>query len=1043
MNGLSHHKWTFWEEEIMRTTIVIAAFAALVSLIVVPNTAQAQSAFTGVVKDATGAVLPGVMVEASSPVLIERSRSVLTDESGAYKILDLRPGTYTLTFMFPGFTTQRLEGIELPSNFTSTINGELQVGAVEETVTVAAESPVVDLENNFKAQVLPRDVLDLVPTAHTIQSVGQLVVGVTLNAPDVGGSRAMQQTYFTVHGAGVSQTSVLMDGMIINGLQGDGAVQSYANDAGNEQMVYQTGGGNADTATGGAKLNLAPKEGGNSLHGSLFAGFESSSLQSNNLSPFLKSHGVGVVDKIGTYRDINGTLGGPIKKDKLWFFGSTRLFTVNAPVANAFYTPPGTNYADTYKDCVSGAVKCRQAVNEQRINSALLRLTWQVSPRNKLFAYMDRLFKTRDHDVTPGDDPATAGFYWNSPIYETSTVKWTSTVTNRLVIEGGYSSNIERYNNLYEPGVRKPYGSPEWYAGARHNDTIRNLTTNARTYEYGSYPDRHNAQAAASYVRNGHNIKLGFQNSWGSYRQTAWANADLYQNYLNGVPSTVTLLGTPTRWTDRLNANLGIFAQDAWTIKRMTITYGLRWQYISEQVSGQPAQHGRFANIPAFGDIHLPIWRTFSPRMAVVYDLFGNGKTAVRFGFNRFEFAATTGIASIYNPANPAAGNNLQVTATWRDLNGDDIAQGELGCVYLMPGCEINFATVPKNFGTASLSKFDPKLKNPYMFAYNLGVTHELFRGVAVTAEWFHTDVKNILERNNVLRPGTMTGPSGVDNPSYRSVQVFNPIDGTPITVYDPVSTAVQQAVANVDTNDPKLKQWYNGFEFNFNARLPHGVTLFGGSATDRTISNSCSAATSNPNFLLFCDGTKNGIPWRTQFKLAGTYPLPWWGLQVSGSLQALPGYLLYATTTTNALPLAQGGFTLAVLSIPNGAGTVWTVTPSVNYTSCPGNSASAGCVVGTPVIPDMKQSTINIPLIAPGTEMTPRVNQVDLSVTKRITLERFRFQPRVDLFNALNSSDYYTVRTLVYSTAPGATYKQPGSILQGRILRLGFNLDF
>ncbi|HYR45032.1 MAG TPA: carboxypeptidase regulatory-like domain-containing protein, partial [Terriglobia bacterium] len=862
-----------------RSRTISAAIGVFVSLMflsaVVPEV-LAQSTFTGVVKDQSGAVLPGVSVEASSPALIEKSRSTITSEGGGYKILDLRPGNYTVTFSLPGFKTVKRD-VELPSDFTATINAEMTVGAVEETITVAAESPVVDTQSNFKAQVLPREVLDDVPTAHTIQSLGQLVVGVQLSAPDVGGSAAMQQTYFTAHGAGSSQTSVLMDGMIVNGLQGDGAVQSYMNDAGNEQMVYQTGGGTADSPTGGMKLNMAPKEGGNSLHGSIFTGFESSSLQSNNLSPFLAAHGVKVVDRIGTYRDIDATLGGPIKKDKLWFFGSSRFFTVNKPVASTFYIPPGRTYAD----CNTGVVACRQGINDQQINSVLLRLTWQVSPRNKLSAYMDRLFKSRDHDVTAGDDPATAGFRWNSPIYETSTIKWTSTISNRLLIEGGYSSNIERYNNLYEPGVRKPYGSPEWYAGARHNDTILNTTSNARTFEYGSYPDRHNAQAAASYLRGGHNIKFGFQNSWGAYNQTAWANADLYQNYLNGVPATVTLLATPDRWKDRLNANLAIYAQDAWTFKRITITYGLRWEYVSEQVSGQPAQHGRFANIPAFGDIHMPIWRTFSPRTAIVYDLFGNGKTALRFGFNRFEAAATTTIASLYNPANAA---NVQQPAAWTDLNKDDIADGSPGCVYQTPGCEINFANVPKNFGTISLSTVDPKLQRPYSLGYNLGVTHELFPGVAVTAEWFRGYAKNILERNNTLRPGTMTGPASVSNPSYRPVSVFSPIDGSAITMYDPISPAVQQAVANVDTNDPNIKSVYTGFEFNFNAKLPRGGRVFGGSSTDRAVMNMCSAATTNPNFLVYCDQSKYGIPWRTQFKLVGTYPLPWWGLQVSGS---------------------------------------------------------------------------------------------------------------------------------------------------------------
>src|SRR2546428_9816377 len=220
-----------------------------------------------------------------------------------------------MTFSLPGFRTVKRD-VELPSNFTSTINAEMTVGALEETITVAAESPVVDSQTNFKAQVLTRDVLDDVPTAHTIQSVGQLVLGAQLSSPDVGGSQAMQQTYFTVHGAGSSQTSVLMDGMIINGLQGDGAVQSYLNDAGNEQMVYQTGGGTADSPTGGLKLNMSPREGGNSLHGSLFGGVEGSRLESNNISAVLAAHNVRNVDRVGTYAGNYVEVGGPVKKSK-------------------------------------------------------------------------------------------------------------------------------------------------------------------------------------------------------------------------------------------------------------------------------------------------------------------------------------------------------------------------------------------------------------------------------------------------------------------------------------------------------------------------------------------------------------------------------------------------------------------------------------------------------------------------------------------------------------------------------------------------------
>src|SRR5437870_971655 len=261
----------------MRNTFVAQSVGlALALLTLLPATARAQSAVAGVVKDSSGAVLPGVTVEAASPALIEKTRSAVTDAQGAYKVVDLRPGQYALTFTLTGFNTVKRDGIDLPSSFTATINVELKVGALAETVTVTGESPVVDVQSNTRAAVLQREVLDSVPNSHTLQSVGQLVVGVTLTAPDVGGSQAMQQTYFTVHGAGAAQTAVMMDGMIINGLQGDGAIQSYLNHAGAQEMVYQTGGGAADSTSGGVRINLIPKEGGNTFRGSFFGGLERS-----------------------------------------------------------------------------------------------------------------------------------------------------------------------------------------------------------------------------------------------------------------------------------------------------------------------------------------------------------------------------------------------------------------------------------------------------------------------------------------------------------------------------------------------------------------------------------------------------------------------------------------------------------------------------------------------------------------------------------------------------------------------------------------------
>jgi hypothetical protein len=1025
-----------------RLSAYLAAAAA--GLALAPAPALAQSAFAGVVKDTTGAMLPGVTVEAASPALIERVRSVNSDEHGAYKIVDLRPGVYTLTFTLPGFTAVRREGVELQSNFTATINAELKVGAMEETVTVSGSSPVVDVQSNSKAQVLARDILDAVPTAHTIQSVGQLIVGVTLTAPDVGGSQAMQQTYFTVLGSGASGTSVLMDGMIINGLQSDGAVQSYLNDAGNQEMVYQTGGGTADSPTGGVKLNMVPREGGNRFSGSIFLGVEN--WQSDNFTQFLKDSGVTSVDKIGTYHDFDVTQGGPIRKDKLWFFGSLRFFTVNKPIASTIVSDGTLAGLNT---CRAVAGSCAQGIDPQTINSGLLRLTWQVSPRNKFSAYIDRIHKVRGAAMTAGDDQTTTAVVWDSPLYMTNTAKWTSTVSNRLLLEAGYSSNLERYNNKYEPGIEQPFGSPAWFTSATRTDSSAGTRSVAGPAEYSSYPDRYNAQAAASYVTGSHNVKFGFQDSWGPYNQHYYANGDMSETFNAGNPVSVTLYATNPHFQDRLNANLGVYAQDAWTLKRMTVNAGLRWDYLNEQVTGQPAQPGTFAYIPAFDDIPLATQKMFSPRVSVVFDLSGDGKTAVRAGFNKFPDSATTGLAGAIDPAN---GANVTQVVSWTDLNKDGVAQYSVnhdashnlvGCVYLSPGCELNFAQVKAGFGTVNPTQYDPNYKRGYINQVNVGISHEMLRGVSVTGEWFRTDGKNIsfgsaTTPNYIQRPGVLNADGTVTNPSYRAVGIFSPFDGHVITMYDTTAASQPLQAASIIT-DPNRTSVYNGFDFNFNARLPRGARVFGGATTERTLTNTCSTAVNNPNNLNNCDQSLNGIPWRTQFKLAASVPLPWWDISFSASYQALPGYVL-GTTTSNA---------------------IYTVTASTTYVVCPGNSAAAGCVVGARVAPGLVTSSLSVPLDAPGTTLTPRTNQLDIGFAKRVSIGRLKLNPKIDLFNALNSSDYFTVRTSNYApsavpgavpltpsaqflpTAAGSAFRQPGSILQGRILRLGATVNW
>ena len=1010
---------------------------ALWSLLL-PAAVHAQASIAGTAKDPSGAVLPGVTVEAASPALIEKTRTTVTDESGGFKIVDLRPGIYTLTFSLEGFSSVKREGLELPSNFTMTVNIDLKVGALEETVTVSGQSPVVDVQSTTKSQVLNRETLDAIPTGRTIQAMGQLVTGISLSSPDVGGSRAMQQTYMSAHGAGASQTTVQVDGLMVNGIDVDGQVQNYFNSSMSQEMVYTTSGAAADVSGGGVKLNMIPRDGGNVLNGSWFGGYQTEGFQTDNLNQDLQNRGLHSADGIRKLWNTEGSLGGPIRKDKIWFFMSARMFHLQTLPADTFNsTGPATPYA-------APPFGSDRGVDPQSINSAQARIIWQISEKNKFAVYNDRLGKNRGAAMTAGFDPATASIVWTSPIYSTGSIKYTSTVSSRVFVEGGFSTNYERYHTLYQPGISKTPYSPEWYTTVNKTDTGKGTQWNAGSTNQGMYPDRFALAGSMSYVTGVHNIRVGVQDTWGRYRQFRSANGDLRAVFRNNVPLQATILNTPVRFEDDLRADLGIYAQDQWTMNRLTLNYGARWEYFSHGIPVEVSTAGRFASPRSFGPIDMPTWKSLSPRLGVIYDLFGNQRTAVKGSIGKYMQQGTTGFSNSYNPLALTTAN-----VAWTDLNSagvncfaagasqagcDGVPQGELGCVYLTAGCEINLsgnATVagqlPKGFGVANIATFDPNMKRMWNLEESISIQQELFPGASVTAGWYRRDFHNLRRRTNTLQTFA----------DYTPFTLFSPIDGTPITYYN-VSKEKVSAVSTVDEDaSDARKMWYNAFEYSFNARLPHGATIFGGGTSERILAQVCDEK-SNPNLLLYCDQTKSGIPFRTQFKLAGSVPLKY-GVQFSFSLQSLPGYL-FGTAAQYALAGISGPSGTTSNNPPNGASTVWQIAPTDRYTSCPGTSASQGCVVGALIDPGMTVSSLSVPLVAPMTEYGDRINQLDINIAKTIRHGHASFQPKIDFFNVLNRAPVITVRGLNYGTS---SYLQPSSVLVGRVFQLGAVVRF
>ena len=289
----------------LRRTLVKATLAVCLALVVLPAVASAQSAITGLVKDSSGAVLPGVTVEASSPALIEKVRTVVSDSQGRYTIVDLRPGQYKVIFTLTGFTTFAQDKIDLPSDFTATVNGDLKVGAVEETVTVSGVSPVVDVRNAQRTTVLTRALLDAIPVPRMYQAEGALAVGTRVSDQNVGGARSAVNPRLTAHMSVTKDTTIDVDGMKMNTLVGGGDSHPDHNDAMSQEITVQTAALGAEVSAGGPHLNLIPREGGRQFSGATYLGYSGSSFQTDNLTQDLINRGLKTPDAVDKIYDAN------------------------------------------------------------------------------------------------------------------------------------------------------------------------------------------------------------------------------------------------------------------------------------------------------------------------------------------------------------------------------------------------------------------------------------------------------------------------------------------------------------------------------------------------------------------------------------------------------------------------------------------------------------------------------------------------------------------------------------------------------------------
>src|ERR1700681_492674 len=417
--------------------------AALSIVLLLPAAAFAQAAITGVVRDPSGAVLPGVTVEAASPDLIEKVRSVVSDDTGQYRIVDLRPGTYSVTFSLTGFSAFKREGIELTGTFIATVNAELKVGAVAETITVSGETPIVDVQSAKVQTSMDRDVLASIPTSRNASGIQSLIPGMAAGGDSGGITGGTGGGAGSIHGGRPSDSRTLSDWLNM-GWAGANSNATVVNVAGSQEVVTSTSGGLGEAETAGVVFNVISRDGGNTYSGSFVGSGASGSMQGSNYTQALKDAGLRSPSQLLKVYEFNPTGGGKIVRDRLWFYLTYRESYAESTIPGMWFNK---NAGDPTKWTVDFDLS-RPAFNDTRVRNYIGRVTWQVSPRNKINFQDSEQYSSgnRTGGGSSTRTPEAQGLNLYTPGH-TRVLTWSSPVTSRLLFEAGWGSYMANYAN--------------------------------------------------------------------------------------------------------------------------------------------------------------------------------------------------------------------------------------------------------------------------------------------------------------------------------------------------------------------------------------------------------------------------------------------------------------------------------------------------------------------------------------------------------------------------------------------------------------------
>jgi hypothetical protein len=827
------------------------------SLVIFTTALSAQDStqtgvISGKVTDPEGNPLPGVSVTIASPALIRETQSTVTSASGTYRFVLLAIGDYKLTFELSGFKTLVKTGVNVAIRRTTTANAALEPAPIQETVTVIGDTPVVDLKSSTIATNFTLDMLQKLPSARDPWVLMEMTPGMVMNAQNIGGSTSGSQSRGYAHGTMSDQTQYNLDGIQVTDAAAAGATAMYFDFDSFAEISVETGAHAVDIQSSGVVLNMITKSGGNKFSGGISTYVEPDFkwIQANNIPDTPAYEGVGFGNPTKYLYDYGGDLGGPVFKDKLWFYTAFRRTEINRYIIGYEVDgQPGTEYSD--------------------LQHWTGKLTGQLSKNNRIMGWVNYDSKAMPHRAAGPRRPPETTYFQDSPSWFFHLEDtWTLNPNLLLNFKLGYYDMY--YQLAPQPSVDMNNPSVLIY----YSEPYRRMYEDAY-YQYSwYYSDRYSFTAYADYFKDDflggdHEIKVGFD-----YQKTPFhtdrkfpGNHTLYFDYPDRTGSYQVWTFREVQWSQTNDVYSG-FIQDIFSLKKhLTINVGLRFdsthmhtnetdsagniwtEYYTERTGEPVATHS-----PARKNVVA--WNVLYPRIGLTYDLFGDGSTVLKLNLARYSYQVN------YDPAwRVIDTGSWEVDYSWNDANGDAEAQtDELGRI--------------RYLDIASKYTIDPNLRAPYINEAVIGFERKLTTDLGLSLNFMYRENKRLFyEYNRAIDPATDYTPIEVQDPGPDG-EYGTADDGGNVTVYDLALDKVGVIDYYITTRQG-YEDSYRGVEFVLRKKFSHKWLGQASVSYGHTNTKLPITAVNDPNNRVFNDGVVswNDSPWI--FKFVWSYELP------------------------------------------------------------------------------------------------------------------------------------------------------------------------